>query len=80
MAPNLRARVDPANLNNAFGDEQRAWRYAAVDEDWEVVLHARLSEPRGRNLAEQFLVNGVSDHARLNGSQPPSRRYQPQHH
>ena len=36
-------------------EEQKVWLYAAVDIDSRVVLHARLSEHRGRDSAEAFL-------------------------
>lgn len=39
--------------------EQKAWLYAAIDVDTKVVLHARLSWHRGRDPAEQFLVDGM---------------------
>ena len=36
-------------------EETKLWLYAAIDIELNVVLHARLSEHRGRDPAETFL-------------------------
>ena len=50
---NDRIAVDEKQVQLA--KEQKVWLYAAIDIDSKVVLHARLSEHRGRDLAEMFL-------------------------
>ena len=48
-----RIAVDEKQVQLA--EEQKVWLYAAIDIDSKVVLHARLSEHRGRDPAETFL-------------------------
>lgn len=48
-----RVAVDEKQIQ--FEKEQTAWLYTAIDVDSKVVLHARLSEHRGRDPAETFL-------------------------
>ncbi len=55
-----RVAVDEKQIQ--LENEQKAWLYAAIDVDTNVVLHARLSWHRGRDPAEEFLNELKENH------------------